>query len=246
MKPSLPWRLARSLLFQLDAERVHHLALASLAAYSRVCPVEPSRSDPSRHPALAREVFGVRFENPLGLAAGFDKDGVAIPALASLGFGFLEVGTVTFHPQPGNDRPRLFRLPNDGALLNRLGFNNQGAACLAERLEAWRKKGRVRVPVGVNLGKSKVVPNEEAHDDYRRSLEAVADLADYFVVNVSSPNTPGLSALQEEDALRRVLGALQDANQRRQTPRPLLLKIAPDLSGETAQKWGAYLPAAPP
>lgn len=235
-RPPLPWRLLRSALFQLDAESAHHLAMAVLARWSRVCPASPSSSDVSRHPSLAREVLGLSFPNPLGLAAGFDKDARCVPAMSWLGFGFVEVGTVTWHAQPGNPRPRLFRLKADEALLNRLGFNNEGAEACARRLEDERARGRVQVPLGINLGKSKVVPNEEAALDYQRSFARLADLADYVVINVSSPNTPGLRELQEEDALRRVLMAVMDENARRSRALPVLLKLAPDLGDDAAHR----------
>lgn len=217
----------------MDAERVHRLAMRTLSLYARVAPA-PTRDDVARHPSLQREVFGLTFPNPLGLAAGFDKDAEAVPAWEKLGFGFVEVGTVTWHPQPGNPKPRLFRLSDDGALLNRMGFNNEGADHVARRLETWRARGRVHAPVGVNLGKSKITPNEEAPEDYRRSFERCADVADYVVVNVSSPNTPGLRDLQAEGELSRLLEVLATENHKRAQPRPLLLKIAPDLDDEGA------------
>jgi dihydroorotate dehydrogenase len=167
-----------------------------------------------------RTVFGVRFPGPVGLAAGMDKDGRALRAWPAFGFGFVEVGTVTRHAQPGNPRPRLYRLPASEAVINRMGFNNGGAAALAARL---RTLGPLKVPLGVSIGKSKVTPVEEAVDDYRASLEELAPYADYFAVNVSSPNTPGLRGLQDKTALDELLGALD-------TTVPLLVKIAPDLS----------------
>lgn len=235
--PATPasWRLARKALFAVDAEAVHHLAMASLRAWSRVCSVDRPRSDVARAPALQVEALGLVFPNPLGLAAGFDKDAVAVPAWQALGFGFIEVGTVTARAQPGNERPRLFRIPADRALKNRMGFNNAGAAACARRLEGWRAAGRVKVPVGVNIGKTKVVDNADAAADYRESFRAVADAADYVVVNVSSPNTPGLRALQQKDDLLRVLEVIGGENARRQAPRPVLVKLAPDLALEDAR-----------
>lgn len=165
-------------------------------------------------------VFGVEFPNRVGLAAGMDKDGVALPAWPALGFGFVEVGTVTWHPQPGNDRPRLFRLPASEAVINRMGFNNQGARALATRLA---NVGRLPVPVGISLGKSKVTPLAEAVADYRRSYEVLQEYGDYFAVNVSSPNTPGLRRLQDRGLLDELLSALVGE-------RPILVKIAPDLT----------------
>lgn len=234
--PSFPWRTMRSLLFQMDAEQAHHFAMNVLTRWSQVCPAAPAVGDISRAPNLGRELFGVSFPNPLGLAAGFDKDARVIAAMANLGFGFVEVGTVTFHPQPGNPKPRLFRLPADGALLNRLGFNNEGAQVCAERLAHERARNRIRVPLGVNLGKSKVVANEEAAADYCRSFGLLADYADYVVINVSSPNTPGLRELQEESALRQVLEAVMNTNQQRSRRVPVLLKLAPDLTDEAAMR----------
>lgn len=231
---SLPWRSLRSFLFQMDAEQAHHFAMNLLTRWSQVCPPAPSPGDISRAPELRREIFGISFPNPLGLAAGFDKDARVIAAMSNLGFGFVEVGTVTFHPQPGNPKPRLFRLPADGALLNRLGFNNEGAQACAARLERERSKSRIRVPLGVNLGKSKIVPNDEAADDYAKSFQLLADYADYIVVNVSSPNTPGLRELQEESALQKLLDSVMDLNARRSKQVPVLLKLAPDLTDEAA------------
>jgi dihydroorotate dehydrogenase len=170
--------------------------------------------------AAPRTVFGVSFPGPVGLAAGVDKDGRALRAWPAFGFGFVEVGTVTWHPQPGNDRPRLFRLPASEAVINRMGFNNGGAEALAARLAAL---GPRAVPLGVSIGKSKVTPVEEAVEDYRRSLRVLEPHADYFAVNVSSPNTPGLRGLQDKAALDTLLGELR-------TPVPLLVKIAPDLT----------------
>lgn len=226
--------IARKLAFSLDAERVHRLSMTGLGAWSKVCRVDLPVDDIARDPALARTVCGITFPNPLGLAAGFDKDAECLPAWTALGFGFVEVGTVTRHPQPGNDRPRLFRLPDDFALMNRLGFNNHGAEACARRLEAWRRADRVKVPIGVNLGKSKVTPAQDAADDYAFSFGVTADVADYVVVNVSSPNTPGLRDLQQSAALSAILDPLQNWNARRSVRRPLFVKLAPDLADEDA------------
>lgn len=226
----------RAALFTVDAERVHRLAMTSLRAWSSVCSVDLPTTDIARHPSLARTVVGLTFPNPLGLAAGFDKDAECLPAWQALGFGFVEVGTVTAIAQPGNDKPRLFRLTADRALFNRLGFNNHGAAACARSLEEWRKKGRVKVPIGVNIGKTKLVPNESAADDYRESFTTIADVADYVVVNVSSPNTPGLRDLQKGDELARILDVVCNANAARAkgTSRPMFVKLAPDLALEDA------------
>lgn len=226
--------LLRRAAFAFDAERIHRMTMSGLATWSSVCRVNLAADDIARAPALSTQAFGLTFPNPIGLAAGFDKDAECVPAWQALGFGFVEVGTVTRHAQPGNDKPRLFRLPADGALLNRLGFNNHGAVACAQALEAWRAAGRVVVPVGVNLGKSKITPGDEAASDYAFSFAATADVADYLVVNVSSPNTPGLRDLQQVDALSAILDALQDLNSKRRQRRPLLVKLAPDLADDDA------------
>jgi dihydroorotate dehydrogenase len=208
-------RVLRPVLFRLDAELAHDTALLSLRAAG---PVLRGR----RAPAAPRTVFGVDFPNPVGLAAGMDKDGQALRAWPALGFGFVEVGTVTHLAQPGNPRPRLFRLRASDAVVNRMGFNNKGAAALAARL---RRLGRLSVPLGISLGKSRAVPLEAAIADYVASLRLLAPHGDYFAVNVSSPNTPGLRSLQDRAALDELLAAL-----RAETDRPLLVKVAPDLS----------------
>jgi dihydroorotate dehydrogenase len=214
--------LLRGILFRLDAERAHELTF-SLAKQAWVRALMPRTRV---NPDLACTHFGLHFRNPLGLAAGMDKNAELLEVWQRLGFGFVEVGTVTPRPQPGNPKPRLFRLPQDRALINRLGFNNHGAEAMARQLEH-RPAGLV---VGVNLGKNKDTPNEDAHLDYVSAFTTLSTHGDYFVVNVSSPNTPGLRELQEGPALKRILGELQQLNQRLATPRPLLLKIAPDLS----------------
>jgi dihydroorotate dehydrogenase len=181
-------------------------------------------------PQLHQTLWGVEFANPIGLAAGFDKDGQVARSWSNFGFGFAEIGTVTYHAQPGNPRPRLFRLPQDRAAINRMGFNNQGAAAMAQtltRITAVDDGGVPSYPLGINLGKSKVTPLETAAKDYRDSFCLLKDLGDYFVVNVSSPNTPGLRSLQSQDQLRPILDAMQQENQNQ---KPLLVKIAPDLN----------------
>lgn len=178
---------------------------------------------------LTQTLWGLEFANPVGLAAGFDKDGVAAGVWGSLGFGFAELGTVTFHPQPGNPQPRLFRLLSDRAVLNRMGFNNQGAATLANRLQCRDTARPLSIPMGINLGKSKVTPLEDAAKDYLGSFQSLKDCGDYFVVNVSSPNTPGLRSLQDAEQLSKILDSLQRENQGK---KPLLVKIAPDLEDE--------------
>lgn len=210
----------RPVLFRLgggDAETAHEFTLKRLATLPA-----PVRAVLKRRYATSKpvEAFGVTFPNPVGLAAGMDKNGVALPAWPALGFGFVEVGTVTAHAQPGNDKPRLFRLRDSRAIINRMGFNNAGAAALAGRLRAL---GPIGVPLGVSLGKSKVTPLGEAVEDYLTSYRLLHPYADYIAVNVSSPNTPGLRTLQDKGAIAELLGALRGET-------PVLVKIAPDLT----------------
>ena len=221
------------ILFRFDAETIHHTVtrllqlVLSIPGASAICRklyvVDDNR--------LARTVFGLTFPNPVGMAAGFDKNAELISELSDLGFGFVEIGTVTPRPQPGNPRPRLFRLKGDGGLINRMGFNNKGVGPAAERLRHFAKnKGGRQVIVGGNIGKNKDTPNENALSDYLTSFRELFDAVDYFVVNVSSPNTPGLRDLQEREPLTRLLTALQQENHQRPAPKPILLKIAPDLT----------------
>jgi len=218
------WELAKPVLFALDAERAHELGLGVLETLSSM-PSLRAAIQPAHDPILRVEPWpGVVFPNPLGLAAGFDKNARAFEALAALGFGFIEVGTVTPLPQPGNPKPRLFRLPRDRALINRLGFNNEGVEAVVARLSSPR-----RAPVGVNVGKGLATPLERAVDDYVRAWERLAPLADYVVVNVSSPNTPGLRSLQTRGELERLVDALCRARAKAPRKPPLLLKIAPEL-----------------
>ncbi|MBK1722605.1 quinone-dependent dihydroorotate dehydrogenase [Thiocystis violacea] len=228
------WPHLRPLAFQLDPEVSHDLALRLLSGWSRLFAGRLPATDLARDPSLAVNAMGLHFPNPIGLAAGLDKNGTAVPAWQALGFGFVEVGTVTALAQPGNPKPRLFRLTRDEALVNRMGFNNAGAEAMGRRLERLRARGLPEVPLGVNLGKSKVTSAEQAAGDYRRSFERLAELADYVVVNVSSPNTPGLRDLQRVDEVTRILDAIQTPNQRLGKPRPILLKLAPDLADEDA------------
>jgi dihydroorotate dehydrogenase len=225
--------IARPLLFRLEPETAHELALHALTV---TLGTEAARHAAARRFARAPfgplERFGLKFANPVGLAAGFDKNGVACRQLAALGFGFVEVGTVTYQAQPGNPRPRLFRLPRDRALINRQGFNNDGAAALAQRLE---RQGKPDCVLGINIGKSRVVAIEDAIPDYLASFELVYPHADYITVNVSSPNTPNLRELQRADALAALLNALQTRNHElaaraMRRPVPLLVKVAPDLA----------------
>ena len=198
-------RFVRPLLFSLNPETAHHLAVGSLRVASRL-PFALRALRAFQPPAKPKTLFGLNFPNPIGLAAGFDKNGVALPALAALGFGFIEIGTVTAKAQRGNPRPRIFRYPEQGALINRLGFNNDGADDVAARLGSLRRSGWwPRIPVGLNIGKSKATPIEEAADDYLYSFRLLHEFADYVVLNVSSPNTPGLRSLQEHDALEQLL-----------------------------------------
>ncbi len=220
--------VVKPIFFLFDPEKIHHFVFKSLklafslpgmAAMARAVYVV-------KKPKLEREVFGLKFPNPVGLAAGFDKDAKLFNELANFGFGFIEIGTVTPVAQPGNELPRLFRLPADQALINRMGFNNGGAKAAAERL----RKSAPKVLIGGNIGKNKVTPNDQALNDYLLCYDDLVDVVDYFVVNVSSPNTPNLRELQEKGPLLELLGALQKKNQVHPTPRPILLKIAPDLN----------------
>jgi dihydroorotate dehydrogenase len=221
-------RFLKRVLFSLSAETAHNLAIRNLRAISSL-PSVLRQLERFQPPPAPKTVFGLTFPNPVGLAAGFDKNGVAIPAWAALGFGFVEIGTVTARPQPGNPKPRIFRYPEQQALINRLGFNNEGAEVVATRLGTLRVSGRWPViPVGINLGKSRVTPIENAVDDYLYSFRLLAPLADYVVLNVSSPNTPGLRSLQEHDALEQLLRAIRAEN--KNVRKPVLVKIAPDLS----------------
>jgi dihydroorotate dehydrogenase len=231
-----PW------LFKFDPERIHDLTMSGLAFTSQhpgllrilqtLCVVNDQR--------LETRAFGLTFPNPIGLAAGMDKNARAIPSWTALGFGFVEIGSVTALAQPGNPKPRLFRLPDDEAIINRMGFNNDGAEVVTKRLKKLRETEASTTPIGINLGKSKVTPLEQAHEDYKRSLEFLYPYGDYFVINVSSPNTPGLRELQDKDKLGGLLATVRDfvkSYQQNQQPttknqKPVLLKIAPDLTFE--------------
>ncbi|MEO1203287.1 MAG: quinone-dependent dihydroorotate dehydrogenase [Pseudomonadota bacterium] len=219
--------LLRSLLFKLDAERAHHLVTGQLTFWSGFAPTRALIARRYAGGDLDQSIsaLGLRFPNRLGLSAGFDKDARYLTAMQALGFGFVEVGTVTPRAQPGNPKPRIFRLPDDEALINRLGFNNDGLDAMRRRLED-RPEGLI---VGGNIGKNKDTPEDAAADDYVACFRGLHDRVDYFVVNVSSPNTPGLRDLQDREPLTRILGSLQEVNQGLGQPRPVLLKIAPDL-----------------
>jgi dihydroorotate dehydrogenase len=221
-------RILKPVLFKLDPEIAHHIALGILQAFSRY----PLLLRLLRKPVTAklqRSVFGLSFPNPIGLAAGFDKNGVALPAWEALGFGFVEVGTITAQPQPGNPRPRIFRIPELEALINRLGFNNEGAMRISERLEALRaSRHRPEIPIGINIGKTKIVPLEQAAADYVECFRRFKEIGDYFVLNVSSPNTPGLRKLQDSSLIDALFRSIQQEN----PGKALLVKIAPDLTFE--------------
>lgn len=220
--------LIKPFFFLFDPERAHYL-LVDLIKFSMKVPGVPALFRwiyGFEHPSLVRTIFGIKFHNPVGLAAGFDKDAVLVDEFAQLGFGFIEVGTVTPKPQAGNDKPRLFRLPADNGIINRMGFNNEGLEAMKKRL----KERKSNVIVGGNLGKNKLTPNEEAEEDYCLGFESLYEVVDYFAVNVSSPNTPNLRALQEKEPLRNLLLRLQTLNASKPKQKPILLKIAPDLT----------------
>jgi len=224
-------------LFKRDAEKAHERGVAGLQMLSRMswlCRImehynlQPADSEPVK-------LFGLEFKNRVGLAAGMDKNAACWPAAAGLGFGHVEIGTVTYHKQPGNPRPRVFRFPEEEALINRMGFNNEGAEFIADRLNRQIRGRRKRIPLGINLGKSKIVPLDEAHEDYVKSFNLLAEFADYIAINVSSPNTPDLRKLQGKDFLPHLLGELMRVNKERArklgtNKLPMLLKIAPDLT----------------
>jgi dihydroorotate dehydrogenase len=220
-------KVIQPLLFLFDPERVHYFTFSLIKILSAV-PGMPWFFRVLylvKHPKLEREVFGLKFPNPVGLAAGFDKNAVLYKALSNFGFGFIEIGTITPKAQPGNPKKRLFRLKEDEAIINRMGFNNEGVEAAIKRL-----KSNSKVLIGGNIGKNKTTPNEQAADDYIYCFNALFDYVDYFVVNVSSPNTPNLRALQDKAPLTHLLTTLSAINKEKQHPKPILLKIAPDLS----------------
>ncbi|MBE8714967.1 quinone-dependent dihydroorotate dehydrogenase [Sphingobacterium hungaricum] len=224
------YTLVKPLFFTMDPETAHQQVTGGLAAFSKIWGAKSLIKSiyTVNDPRLERKVFGLKFKNPVGLAAGFDKNAEHIEDMANLGFGFIEIGTVTPKPQPGNDKPRMFRLVQDEALINRMGFNNKGAEVAAAKLKALKNKNGLII--GGNIGKNKVTANEQAVDDYVKCFDALFDVVDYFVVNVSSPNTPGLRELQEKGPLLHILNTLQDLNNQKDEPKPILLKIAPDLT----------------
>ena len=235
------YQLLRKFLFNFDAEKVHYFSMNVFSFVSNIPfgkAIITKSFSPSKHQPVT--AFNLTFKNPVGLAAGFDKNARYLTELESLGFGFVEIGTVTPVPQAGNDKPRLFRLPKDKAIINRMGFNNDGVKVIKERLIRYNVKRKVssesategRFIIGGNIGKNKVTPNEDAWKDYEICFNELHDVVDYFVVNVSSPNTPGLRDLQQKDSLRKILTHLQILNSQKKIQRPLLLKISPDLAKE--------------
>lgn len=218
--------LIRPILFKFDPEAVHHFSFKSIKFFNDIGLLSLFKSAYEiNDKRLEREVFGLKFKNPVGLAAGFDKDAKLFKELSNLGFGFVEIGTLTPQPQPGNPKKRLFRLKDDSAIINRMGFNNGGVEAAVKRL----KKNK-NVLIGGNIGKNKITPNAEAYNDYRICFEALYDYVDYFVVNVSSPNTPNLRELQDKEPLTQLLSGLQNLNLAKPKAKPILLKIAPDLT----------------
>ncbi|KGO93742.1 quinone-dependent dihydroorotate dehydrogenase [Flavobacterium subsaxonicum] len=225
--------LIRPLLFKFDPEKIHHFTFSSIRFLNNI-PGMPGVLKSVYNvtdPRLEREVFGLKFKNPVGLAAGMDKDAKLYKELSALGFGFIEIGTLTPKPQEGNPKQRLFRLREDSAIINRMGFNNGGVHDAVERLKN-NPKGKGHVLIGGNIGKNKVTPNEDAVSDYEICFDALYDYVDYFVVNVSSPNTPNLRELQDKEPLTKLLQTLQDKNAAKPKQKPILLKIAPDLTDE--------------
>lgn len=232
------YQLLRNILFCFDPEKVHHFSMKSLKLANSL-PISKEiirRAFQFHSNDLEKQVFGLNFPNPVGLGAGFDKNALYLKELDALGFGFVEIGTVTPRAQAGNDQPRLFRLPHDNALINRMGFNNNGVTAAKENLAKWNeaknKYQHSKMIVGGNIGKNKITPNEDAWQDYKICFNELFDEVDYFVVNVSSPNTPGLRELQEKDALKKIFGELQNEHAGKTIQKPILLKIAPDLSKE--------------
>lgn len=227
------YQLLRNILFWFDAEEVHYFSMNMLSFFCKFPFIKNylKKTFTPNGKRFSKEVLGITFSNPVGLAAGFDKNARYLNELEALGFGFVEIGTVTPLPQDGNPKPRLFRLPKDKALINRMGFNNDGAEVAAERIREYRLKNKnSRLIIGGNIGKNKITPNEDAWKDYEKCFNELHDVVDYFVVNVSSPNTPGLRDLQQKDVLRKILTNLQQINKTKNIQKPLLLKISPDLN----------------
>jgi dihydroorotate dehydrogenase len=241
------YKIIRNILFKLEAETAHYFSmnilkgLCSIGLIRKLIANRLTPDDPDSH--LSKTAFGLNFKNPVGLGAGFDKNAKYLRELEALSFGFVEIGTVTPRPQAGNDKPRLFRLPEDKALINRMGFNNDGVDVIAKRLKKWRRQSELQTAktpnsqpqtfnllIGGNIGKNKTTANEEAWKDYEICFRVLHPYVDFFVVNVSSPNTPGLRELQEKEALKKILTHLQQLNQTFTQKKPVLLKIAPDLT----------------
>jgi dihydroorotate dehydrogenase len=226
------YKLVRILFFQFDPERIHYFSMNIIRFFCRFKALRTCIKFLFQR-KLPLKALGLNFINPVGLGAGFDKNAAYLTELECLGFGFVEIGTVTPVGQEGNDKPRLFRLPKDKALINRMGFNNDGADSISNRLKKWRSENpNTQLIVGGNIGKNKITPNEDAWKDYETSFLKLFDYVDYFVVNVSSPNTPGLRALQDKDSLRTIFSTLNKHNATKENPKPILLKIAPDLESE--------------
>ncbi|OAQ40727.1 dihydroorotate dehydrogenase [Pedobacter psychrophilus] len=223
------YKLIKKILFKFNPEGIHYTVTDALKLMQKVWgfPKLMKSVYDLKHPSLKKTVFGLEFKNPVGLAAGFDKNGEFIEEFSNFGFGFIEVGTVTPLPQPGNEKPRMFRLKADDALINRMGFNNKGVEVLARKLKTVKRDGLI---IGGNIGKNKNTPNQDAVNDYIKCFDVLFDVVDYFVVNVSSPNTPGLRDLQEKEPLMNILNTLQKRNLKNNISRPILLKIAPDLT----------------
>lgn len=226
------YKLLRKILFLFPPEDIHYFAMNCFAFLKWVPGVRAiMQLSASEDPKLTKQLFGLTFKNPVGLAAGFDKNARYLSELEMMGFGAIEIGTVTPKPQAGNDKPRLFRIPQHRAIINRMGFNNEGVKSVAKRLSVWRGSNRkTKLIVGGNIGKNKLTANEDAWKDYEICFRELFDYVDYFVVNVSSPNTPGLRELQEKDSLNKILSHLQTINRQQSSPKPILLKIAPDLN----------------
>lgn len=234
------YKLVRKILFLVPAETAHHVSMNLLKIFCSVGLVRNLIAKIFAPPFITIHQFGLNFKNPVGLGAGFDKNAKYLRELEALGFGFVEIGTVTPRPQKGNEKPRLFRLPEDQALINRMGFNNDGVDVVAKRLKKWRKNFtpspagqlKYKLIIGGNIGKNKITPNEEAWKDYEICFRALHPFVDFFVVNVSSPNTPGLRELQEKESLKKIMTHLQSMNHSFEIQKPILLKIAPDLSSD--------------
>jgi dihydroorotate dehydrogenase len=242
------YKFLRSLLFLFSPETAHSISMGLLKWFCSIGFLKKMFSKIFTYPSLPVHLFGLTFKNPVGLGAGFDKNAKYLKELEALGFGFVEIGTVTPLAQPGNDKPRVFRLVKDKALINRMGFNNEGVELIAERLKKWKEAQQrdtnsslapdsyrdhhLRMIIGGNIGKNKITPNEDAWKDYEICFKALHPYVDFFVVNVSSPNTPGLRALQEKESLKKILTHLQNLNSGFEIQKPILLKIAPDLESE--------------